>query len=204
MRKKILAFFCFTTPFYPILLFVMCFGEHEFFWQNSTAPTFFFLGGYYYVLWEFYQCHEITEDDKLFWSHVTNAIILPVAYFKIINAEQQAQAQVNQLPEKQRSPTRLPPLNHGLALFFCFAIPLYLLSFFFGLTPYLQMLGQGIQYLRIFLLAGFFYVMITFWSSARFTNDDKLFWSIGVLFSLPLGLPLLYVKKIRPLTEIKK
>ena len=83
-----------------------------------------------------------------------------------------------------------------LLAFFCFAIPFYLLSDFFGLEPYFNMLGPIQFIIKITLLCGFIFVLVEFWKAKDITTDDKLFWTIGVLFVVPIGLPLLYLKKL--------
>ncbi|MGE4542764.1 MAG: hypothetical protein AB7D06_01520 [Pedobacter sp.] len=83
--------------------------------------------------------------------------------------------------------------NYILA-FFCFAIPAYLLSGLFGLAPYLKMLGPAQLAIKLMLLGGFVFVLVSFWKLESLTTDDKLFWTIGTLFVVPIGLPLLYFK----------
>ena len=88
-------------------------------------------------------------------------------------------------------------MKNSLLAIFCFAIPAYLLSGYFGLAPYLNMLGPIQFFIKISLLIGFIFVLVEFWRSNDSTTDDKLFWTIGVLFVVPIGLPLLYIKKLR-------
>lgn len=87
-------------------------------------------------------------------------------------------------------------MKSSLLTFFCFAIPAYLLSGLFGLDPYLNMLGPFQFIIKITLLIGFVFVLIEFWKTEEFTSDDKLFWTIAILFLVPVGLPLLYFKKL--------
>ncbi len=95
-------------------------------------------------------------------------------------------------------------MKNALLAFFCFAIPAYLLSGYFGLAPYFNMLGPIQFTIKMVLLLGFIFVLVEFWRSKDITTDDKLFWTIGVLFVVPIGLPLLFLNKLRKQKEIQK
>lgn len=197
LRKQVLAFFCFTTPLYPIVFTVLTLKGYELFIEHHWPFTFFFLAGYYYVIWEFNRCENISEDDKLFWSQVINAIILPAIFFKINSAEQRTQSTTNAQQITPQTPTLLSPVHHALLAFFCAVISLYLVAVLFRFTTYLPLEDHGHRYLRGILFIGFNYVMMMFWSRNQFSSDDKLFWTLAVLFAAPIGLPLLYFKKLR-------
>jgi membrane protease YdiL (CAAX protease family) len=94
-------------------------------------------------------------------------------------------------------------MKNALLAFFCFAIPAYLLSGFFGLGPYFDMLGPIQFIIKIILLFGFIFILVEFWRSKEITTDDKLFWTIGILFVVPIGLPLLYLKKLSNQKEMQ-
>jgi hypothetical protein len=94
-------------------------------------------------------------------------------------------------------------MKNAFLAFFCFSIPAYLLSGFFGLGPYFKMLGPIQFIIKIVLLFGFIFVLVEFWRSKDMTTDDKLFWTIGVLFVVPIGLPLLFLNKLRKQKDSK-
>lgn len=87
-------------------------------------------------------------------------------------------------------------MKKALLMFFCIAIPAYLLSSFFGLADYLNLFGPTQGIIKIILLAGFVFIMVEFWRSDT-TADDKLFWTIGTLFCVPIALPLMYFYKLQ-------
>ena len=91
-------------------------------------------------------------------------------------------------------------MKRALLMFFCIAIPAYLLSNFFGLADYLNLLGPTQGIIKIILLAGFVFIMVEFWRSDT-TSDDKLFWTIGTLICVPIALPLMYFNKLQPKTN---
>ena len=65
------------------------------------------------------------------------------------------------------------------------------------------MLGPIQFVIKISLLIGFIFVLVEFWRAEEITTDDKMFWTIGVLFLIPIGLPLLYLKKINKIKAKK-
>ena len=71
------------------------------------------------------------------------------------------------------------------------------------MDPYLNMLGPVQFIIKITLLAGFVFVLVEFWKADEFTSDDKLFWTISILFLVPVGLPLLYLKKLNKTAKVK-
>ncbi|WP_136525369.1 hypothetical protein [Geomonas ferrireducens] len=87
-------------------------------------------------------------------------------------------------------------MKKPLLMFFCIAIPAYLLSSFLGLDDYLNLLGPTKDIIKFTLLAGFVFIMVEFWRSDT-TTDDKLFWTIGTLLFVPIALPLMYFNKLQ-------
>ncbi|WP_129128209.1 hypothetical protein [Geomonas oryzae] len=93
-------------------------------------------------------------------------------------------------------------MKKPLLMFFCIAIPAYLLSSILGLDDYLNLLGPTKDIIKIVLLAGFVFIMVEFWRSDT-TADDKLFWTVGTLLFVPIALPLMYFNKFQDKTSPK-
>ena len=197
VRKLVLGVFFFTAPVIPVALLVL------YLWDVFTPVQVMWMFSALLVVYsavtgpamrEFYDSKNITTDEQIFWTMVPEIIAWPVIYFKII---------YNRQPEPQKGPPAEEPakpaipLAHAVSAFFCFMIPFYLLTNLFGLGAYWQLFGVGTKGLNYFVLGGFCYVLVVFWRSRRFTTDDKLFWTVAILFSVGLGLPLLYMKKLR-------
>jgi len=86
-------------------------------------------------------------------------------------------------------------IKDKLVSFFCFFIPVYLIVRYFN-NEIMASISKAITIgLNIITSLGLVLILFELWKSDE-TTDEKLFWTITMIFLMPITLPLYWYEKI--------